>query len=61
MCSSLTNLGSALHALRGKYKMFNYVHEELGYVTVDGRQLRRKLSSGRDIGWGMTSKMGNPD
>lgn len=41
--------------------MFNYVHEELGYVTVDGRQLRRKQSSGRDIGWGMASKMGNPD
>lgn len=54
-CSSLTNLGSASWALKGKYKMFKDVYEELGYVAVDGRQL-----SSRRMGWGMTSEMGNP-
>lgn len=59
LCSSLTSLGSALRALKGKRKMFNDVCEELRYVTVGGRQLRRKLSSRRDVGWRLTSEMGN--
>jgi len=37
VCSSRTRLGSALHALKGKYEMFSDVCVELGYVAVGGR------------------------
>lgn len=62
VCSSPTEVGSALSALKGKYKMLGDGCEELWDVTVNGRQLRRKLSPRRDIGSGVTSsEMGNPD